>query len=183
MQSPANITFRHMQASPEVRQDIETRIADLEKFHHHVVSCNVVVTGPSNRHEHGQEFHVQLTVQVPGEDIAVSDSLGQSEATQDLNLLLHSVFEVADRKLREQARMMGGREVKHHAEILHGKIDRIFEGEGYGFIKSDDGNDVYFEEDNLTNSSWEKLRVDMKVRFREGDGDKGPYAMNVHVMT
>ncbi len=181
MDSPANITFRHMEPTQSVRDDIESRIADLEKFHHHVISCNVVVSGPSQKHETGQEFHVQLTVQVPGQKITVSDKLGRSEATPDLSLLINKVFEAADRQLRERARVMGGREVKHHAEILHGTIDRLFEGEGYGFITAENGDEVYFEMDNLTNGDWTKLRVDMKVKFREGIGDKGPYAMNVSV--
>lgn len=182
MDSPANITFRHLEPTAALREDIENRIAVLEQFYPNITSCDVVITGPTQKHETGQEFQVQVTVQVPGpKNITVADKLGRSAATADLNLLVHQVFEAVDRQLREHARVMSGLEVKHHADVLHGTIDRLFEGEGYGFIKSDDGNEVYFERDNLTKGDWDKLRVDMRVRFREGMGDKGPYAMKVSV--
>lgn len=180
MDSPANITFRHLEPTDAVRDDINGRIAELEKFHPHVTSCDVVVTGPSQKHETGQEHHVQVTVQVPGQkNIVVSDKLGRSAATADLNLLIHQVFETTDRQLREHARVMNGLDVKHHPDIMHGIIDRLFPAEGYGFIKAENGEEVYFEQDNLTKGEWDKLKVDMKLRFRVGDGEKGLYAMNV----
>jgi len=183
MEASPNITFRHMEPTDSVREDIANRVAELEKFHPHIISCDVVVNGPSKKHVTGQEIVVQLTVQVPGPDIRVSQSLGRSQAVEDLNLAIHKAFETADRQLKEKVRKMGGVDVKRHAEIIHGTIDRLFEGEGYGFIKADDGNEVYFERDNLTGGDWNEVKVDMKVRFREAEGDKGPYAMNVTVLS
>lgn len=66
--------------------------------------------------------------------------------------------------------------------LLHGIVDRIFPGEGYGFIKADDGKEVYFEKDNLTTGNWKYLAIDRKVRFREEIGDKGPYAINLAML-
>lgn len=78
---------------------------------------------------------------------------------------------------------MGRVEVKQHSPILHGHIDRLFTDEGYGFIKADDGNEVYFQRDSLTTGVWDELVVDAKVRFREEIGEKGPYATNVAVQS
>lgn len=182
MQSPPNITFRHLERTPEVEEHIHRRIEELQKYHPRIVSCDVVIDAPQKTHITGREFKVHLTVHVPGPDIHVSRSLGRSEAAEDLNLAIHKVFDAARRELKEQERKMGAVEVKHHAPVLHGTIDRLFEGEGYGFIRADDGREVYFGRDSMTAGDWTALKVDTKVRFREESGDKGPYAASVAVV-
>ncbi len=183
MQSPPSITFRNLDPSPAVEEHIRQRIAELEKYHPHIVGCDVVVNAPQKNHVSGREHTIQLTIRVPGPDIRVSRSLGRSHAAEDLNLAVHKVFDAARRQLKEQVRKMGRVEVKQHPPVMHGAIDRLFEGEGYGFISADDGREVYFERDNLTTGDWDKLHVDMKVRFRLEIGDKGAYATNVAIMS
>jgi ribosomal subunit interface protein len=181
MQSPPSITFRDIDPSPAIKAHINKRIEELEHYHPRIISCDVVVQAPQKPKVTGREYGVQLTVRVPGPDIRVSRSLGRSHAAEDVNLVIHEVFDAARRKLKEQNRRMGGVDVKQHPPILHGTVDRLFEGEGYGFIKADDGREVYFERDNLTGGDWNILHVDMKVRFREEMGEKGAYATNVTI--
>ncbi|MFZ2102284.1 MAG: HPF/RaiA family ribosome-associated protein [Oricola sp.] len=179
MEKPVNIAFRNMDGSAELEEHIHRRIAELEKTHPHIVGCNVVVEAPQKKHVTGTEFAVRITLSVPGPDIHVERHVGRSGAKEDVNLAIHEAFDAARRILKEQKREMGGQEVKHHAPMLHGTIDRLFEGEGYGFITAEDGREVYFERDNLTSGSWDSLRVGAKLRFRGMEGGKGPYAVNV----
>ena len=183
MQSPPNVVFRNLDPSPAIEEHIHRRIAELEKYHSGIIACNVTVIAEKQKHVTGREFKVNLFLSVPGPDIHISRSVGRSQAEEDVNLAIHEAFDAARRSLKEQERKMGGQEVKHHPPVLHGKIDRLFEGEGYGFIKADDGREVYFERDNLTVGDWDKLGVDAKVRFREENGEKGLYATNVAVMS
>lgn len=182
MERPPSITFRNMQGSPEIEDHIRRRIDELEKTHPHVIGCDVVVEAPQKQHVTGTEFAVRITLSVPGPDIHVERHLGRSGASEDVNLAIHDAFDAARRKLKEQKREMGALEVKHHAPILHGVIDRLFEGEGYGFITADDGRELYFGRDHLVTGEWDKLRVGTKLRFREMEGDKGPFAANVAVL-
>lgn len=181
MQSPPKITFRNMDSSSAIEDHINRRIAELEKYHPRIVSCSVVVEASPKKHQTGREFGVELTINVPGPDIHVSRSMGRSRAPEDVNLAIHEVFDAARRKLKEQDRSMGRVEVKQHPPVLHGTIDRLFEGEGYGFIKADDGREVYFQRESMSKGEWDSLRVDLKVRFREEIGEKGPFATNVAV--
>lgn len=182
-QSPSKISFLNMESSQAVEAHIRDRIAELEKYHPRIVGCDVVVAAPGRKQINAREFDIRLTVRVPGPDVHVSRSFGRSTASEDVSLAVHQVFDAARRELKEQGRKMSGLDVKHHAPVLHGTIDRLFEGEGYGFIRGDDGQDIYLGRDSLVAGDWDKLHVGAKVRFREQDGDKGPYAANVAVLT
>ena len=168
-----------METSPSVEAHVHERIAELQKYHPRIVGCRVVLKASDKRKAHGRDFEVQLTVSIPGPDVYVSRQVGQHNSTDDMNLAIHRAFDAARRLLKKQSEKMDPHQVKQHPILLHGTIDRLFPGEGYGFIKADDGRDVYFEEDNLTEGDWKKVSLDMKVRFRENFGDKGTYATNV----
>jgi ribosome-associated translation inhibitor RaiA len=141
MESPPSITFRNMEGTPALEEHIRRRIEELEKTHPHIVGCDVVVDAPQKEACHGNGVRRRITCRVPGPDIHVERHVGRSGADEDVNLAIHEAFDAARRKLKEQKREMGAQEVKHHAPVLHGVIDRLFEGEGYGFIVADDGRD------------------------------------------
>ena len=181
MERPVSITFRNMDGSEALEEHIHRRIDELEKTHPNIVGCNVVVEAPRKKQVTGTEYLVRITLSVPGPDIHVERSYGRSGEAEDVNLAIHKAFDAARTILKEQKRKMGNVEVKHHPEVAHGTIDRMFEGEGYGFITADDGSELYFDRDSLVNGEWDKLRVGTKLRFREMDGEKGPFAANVSV--
>lgn len=179
MQTEPHITFRNMDRSEAIEDHIRARIAELEKYHSRITSCDVVVEAPRKHQVTGTEFRIKLHIQVPGPDVHVSRSLGRSEAVADLNLAIHKAFDAARRALKEQVRKMGNVETKHHAEVLYGTVARLVPGTDFGFIRLDDGREVYFERDNLTAGDWADVTARSKVRFRMETGPKGPYAVNV----
>jgi cold shock CspA family protein len=74
---------------------------------------------------------------------------------------------------------MGGHEVKHNPAILHGEIVELEPELGYGFVRADDGREVYFQKDGLVSGAWDDLGLGSRLRFRELDGEKGPFAVDV----
>jgi len=103
-----------------------------------------------------------------------------SEASENLDLAINEAFAAARRQLQDQDREMDPHRVKRHAPIKHGKIDHLFEGEGYDFISSEeDGGEYYFSRESLTVQCWDKLLVGDRLKFRAEDGKNGPYASNV----
>ena len=80
-------------------------------------------------------------------------------------------------KIREQRG-----DVKNHEKQLRGNIGALFQDQGYGFIVSPDGYDVYFHENSVVNKDFKKLAVGMDVTFSEEMGDKGPQASSVIVL-
>ncbi len=179
MQTPPSISFRHMDSSAAIESEVMRRIEDLEKAYPRLISCNVVIDAPQKKHVTGREFQVSVKVQVPGPDIHATEHLGRSTATEDVNLAIHRAFDAVTRILREQGRRMSHLEMKQHPETGHGEVDRLFEGEGYGFIVAGDGNEYYFQRDGLVSGNWDDLKVGTRVRFKAMEGEKGPFAVAV----
>lgn len=179
MQTEPRISFRNIDPSPVIEDHIRRRIDELSRAHPRIIGCDVVVAAPQKAKKTGREFRIDLHIHVPGPDVHISRAYGRTRAADDVNLAIHRAFDAARRKLKEQQRVMSGHEVKTHPPVMHGKIDRMVEDGGYGFLRTEDGREVYFERQNLTGGRWEALEVGEKVRFREETGPKGAYATNV----
>lgn len=55
-----------------------------------------------------------------------------------------------------------------------------FDGsKGYGFITSEDGNDVFVHFSAIEEDGFKSLEEGQEVNFEVVDGDKGPQASNV----
>ena len=46
-----------------------------------------------------------------------------------------------------------------------------------------DGHEVYFDRDSMTKPAWPRVQVGSQVRFKELDGDKGPYGIQVTLLS
>lgn len=73
-------------------------------------------------------------------------------------------------------------QVKNHQPTLSGKVARLLNGEGFGFIESTDGTEYYFNAKNLTGDNFDKLSVGTPVHFIEFTGDEGLQAHRVKVL-
>ena len=56
---------------------------------------------------------------------------------------------------------------------------RLVAEEGYGFIETSDGHELYFHRDNLVNNDFDKLAVGSEVRFLEDIGSEDLQAKRV----
>ena len=54
------------------------------------------------------------------------------------------------------------------------KVDR-----GFGFIRTESGNDLFFHMSAVSATTFEELREGQRVTYTEGVGNKGPCAENV----
>ncbi|MBU2652412.1 MAG: cold shock domain-containing protein [Bacteroidetes bacterium] len=59
-----------------------------------------------------------------------------------------------------------------------GKVKWYNEAKGFGFIETNNGNDLFFHRSGLV-SSYAVLENDEKVRFETKEGPKGLYAVNI----
>lgn len=103
MQTPLRITFRHCDYSDALANRARELIERLERFHDHIVSCNVVVEAPSAHHAKGGPFTVTLTIAVPRSVIAVDTAHASREEHADPYLALRDAVDTAKRQLRQLA--------------------------------------------------------------------------------
>lgn len=62
---------------------------------------------------------------------------------------------------------------------MQGTIKRLVRDRGFGFIRSADGQEIFFHRTSLQNLSFDSLREGEKVEFEMEQGEKGPRAISV----
>ncbi|SNR41903.1 HPF/RaiA family ribosome-associated protein [Puniceibacterium sediminis] len=181
MQTAPIISYSNIDPSPDVADLVNRRIAVLERISDDLTGCDVTLDAPQKRKLHGRVIRVHLNVHVPGPDFSVSREVAQGSARDDLILAVNRAFSAAEKHLKRHKKKMAAVEVKHHAPVLHGKISLLEPELGYGYVQADDGREVYFQRDSFTSDVWDSLEKDVRLRFREQEGEKGPFAVAVSV--
>ncbi|HUL94137.1 MAG TPA: HPF/RaiA family ribosome-associated protein [Burkholderiales bacterium] len=173
MQVPLEITVRGMPHSPALEARIREKAARLEEFDSRIIRCHVMVE-ESGKHQHqGHRFTVRIDVRVPGREIAVTH-----EHHEDVFVALRDAFDAAKRQLEDVVREKRG-DVKVHVVPQHGRVARLSFDEGFGFIETSDGRELYFSRENVVYPAFERLEPDMPVQFIEEVAGEGPQAKRV----
>lgn len=173
------ISYHNLDASPAVDAIARRRTEKLEHLFERIIGCDLALEALQRRKRHGRTVRAHLVVHLPGPDISVERTVAQGSAQDDLILAVNRAFSAAEKMLKRQKKVMGHNEVKHHPPVLHGEITLIEKDLGHGWLRADDGREVYFQKDALTGGDWSSLSVGTRLRFRELQGDKGPYATGV----
>ena len=181
MQTEPQITFRGMEPSLAIERTIRDKIGRLENFHDRITACRVVVEAPHRRGQKGQIYRIGIDVDVPGGVVVVNREPGQNHAHEDIHVAIRDAFSAAQRQLEDHVRKLSGYRVKDHPAKEQGTVDRIFPEEGYGFISTKPGEELFFQRASVTGDGWQNLGVGSKVHFTAMDGEKGPYAVAVTI--
>jgi cold shock CspA family protein/ribosome-associated translation inhibitor RaiA len=186
------ITFRNMRSSEMVKGWIQEEAKKLDGFHGKITSCRVVVELPNRRRKAGNLYHVRVDLTVPGGEMVVkrqpnlrampgrvkmnpTKSLEVKVPHKDLRLAINDAFGAMQRRLQDFSRRRR-REVKTHKALPIGRVVRLFPEEGYGFLETVDGREVYFHKNSVVNNAFDRLVAGAEVSFIEEKGDQGPQA-------
>jgi ribosomal subunit interface protein len=182
MQIEPIISFRGMDSSEAVTAKIHERLDKLERFHDRILACHVVVEAP-HRHKHkGKIYEVRIDLSVPGGEIVVNREPGADHAHEDVYVAIRDAFDALRRQLEDYARKHSGHRAKVHPTPQQGRVVRLFADEGYGFIETGTGREIYFQRNSVAEGGWEIIDINVDVRFTEVEGEKGPHALNVTVI-
>ncbi len=182
MQTEPQISFHNATHSDAVESAIRDKIDDLQQYHSGIIGCRVVVSAPHRDKWKGKIYEVHVEVSIPGPDIAITREAGVNHAHEDIYVAIRDAFDAAQRALQDQVRKMSDHRTKRHPETVHGRVVRIFSEEGYGFIETEFGHEVYFDRDSLTKPAWSQVQIGSQVRFKARDGDKGAYGTQVTLL-
>lgn len=172
MPIPTQITFRGLDPSDWIRANIQEHADRLERFHHGIINCRVVIDAPHHRHHKGRLYQVAINIEIPGHNIAVNRESPEDHAHEDVTVAIRDAFAAATRRLEDTVRERRS-DVKTHEVEPHGRVTRLIAEEGYGFIETANGDEVYFHSNSVANKGFEKLTVGSEVRFVPEQGDKG----------
>ena len=173
MQLPLQITFRDIPPSPAVEARIRKKAEKLESYYDRIMGCRVVIEVPQKHHHQGKLFNVRIDITVPGGELVVN-----RHPHEDIYVALRDAFAAAGRQLEDYARHQRG-DVKVHEAPPHGRVAKLFPEEGYGFIETSDGRQIYFHRNSVAHPEFERLKTGTEVVFVEEQGHEGPQARTV----
>ncbi|MDX1488117.1 MAG: cold shock domain-containing protein, partial [Acidiferrobacterales bacterium] len=99
-------------------------------------------------------------------------------AHEDVYVALRDAFAAARRQLGDYARRRRG-DTKVHPVATAARVLQIFPAQDYGFLRTDDGRDIYFHRNSLVGADFDHLDPGMEVRYVEEQGQEGPQAISV----
>lgn len=179
MQTPLEIVYEGMDPSDSVDDRLREEVDKLEQFFGRITSCRVVVEKPHRHNQKGNLYTVRLHLTLPGGgEVAVSRHPGEHHAHEDVYVAIRDAFKAARRQLQDTARKNQGK-VKSHEAVPHGQVTKLLSYEGYGFITTSDGREIYFHRNSVAGDAFDKLEIGDAVRFAEDMGEKGPQASHV----
>lgn len=172
MKIPLQITVQGIERTVALEADIRERVAKLERFHPGIMSCRVAVEETRKHHQQGRHFTVRIDARATGKEIVVN-----RDHDEDLQVALRDAFDSARRQLEEALRETRG-QVKTHEVPQRGKVLRKTD-EGFGFIGTADGRELYFSRENVVHPTFEQLAAGADVQFIEELAAEGPQAKRV----
>ena len=100
MQTPAQIEFEGVPATPELQASIDQHLAELESRFGRLTAGRVLVKGPGDRHQTGGQYQVSIRLALPdGREVNVGRTPKQDERYADMTFAIDNAFRRARRRL------------------------------------------------------------------------------------
>ncbi len=180
MRLPIQVSFHNLDPSDEIEEMIRAEAERLDGYYDRIMSCRVVVDVPHRHHKEGNFYQVRIDLKIPGAEFAVRREPAHGEY-RDVEIAIRDAFDEARRQLEDRVRIVRG-QVKAHEPIPHARVIRLMPEDGYGFIETPDGREIYFHEHSVLNGGFRALEVGAEVSFVEEQGEKGPQASTVRAV-
>ena len=161
---PVKVTFRNVDQSDAVEQDIRKHAEKLAEFDNRILWCNVGVESDGKHRRKGRVYRISVNVGRPGKTIVTNRAGPHNPAHADIYVAIRDAFAATTRQVEDHVRISRD-DVKTHETPQHGRVIRIFEEEGYGFILTSEGEEVYFHRNSVPNGNFGKLDVGSEVRL------------------
>ncbi len=175
---PIQLTFHGLQPSVSLTDYVQKKADKLTKLNDRITHVRVAVEAPHRHHRIGNAFRVRIDIGIPREDVVV-DRHHKGSGQDDAYAAIDVAFEDAHRALRDQVQVLRGDVKRHDAHATRGIVSKLFTYEGYGFIRTAEGREVYFHRNAVDNGGFERMRRGSRVRFTESDDEGGSHASHV----
>jgi cold shock CspA family protein len=176
MQLPLQIAVRNLELSASLEEDIRRHATKLEAFHDRIMACRVLVETPHRHLRAGARFNVRIDLTLPGGEVVI-----KRQPERDLTTAIQEAFDAAQRRVEDYARVQRGA-TKVLDRQDRARVSRLFPYEGYGFLTTGDGREVYFHRNSVLRGGFDRLAEGTEVRFTEESGEQGPQASTVAIV-
>lgn len=183
MQVPLEITFRDVRKTENIERLIREKVAKLEKICDYMVSCRIAVEMPQHHQQTGNPFRVRITLRVPpGHELVTKRESSQGNVHGTLPQTLREAFSAAGRQLKELVNKQRAEVKTHPVHEQLAFVYKILRKEGFGFLRTEEGREIYFHRNSVLNDDFDRLEIGTGVRFVEETGVKGPQASTLQIV-
>jgi cold shock CspA family protein len=181
MQRPIEVTFRNMPHVDAIEAVVRREAEKLERYVRRIVGCRVAIERPQPFQRQGNAHRVRLFISAAArKPVVVTREPVDSDMHDDLRTIVIGAFKAARRQLLSMVqRQRGDAKPPQEPRAL---VVRLFPQEGYGFLKTPSGEELYFHRNSVLHADFERLAVGTEVRFDESEGDDGPQASTVQIV-
>ena len=154
----------------EQRAATEKRLAVIAEGHSDLIDVRITVRATPHHRRGAQE--VRIVCDARGGELVVT------RERPDAAVALEEAVEAFERAVRERRlRRNDPRKQEDNVPPELGIVDRVFRDEGYGFILTDAGDQVYFHRNAVRGGlGFETLEEGQRVSLNLEPGDDGPQA-------
>jgi cold shock CspA family protein len=180
------IIFNAVDRSEWVENYVADRLRKLERFAQGITRCHVALKQEQGSHRKGNVYSVTVEVRIPPQhDLAATKQMEIVDMTTQLPAVINAAFGAIERQVKKTAALRRNEQKVRVADgQAHGIVEKLFAEDGYGFLRTlDDNRQVYFHRNSVLNDDFERLVVGAEVRFSEVEGDEGPQASSLHVVS
>lgn len=186
MKIEPEITYRNVEKTVAIDSLIQEKIGKLETVCSYISSCHIAVEKNHDRPSSGSPYRVRIDITVPpGQEIVADSNPSETNQYVELDTVIRDAFGMAQRQLRElnrQQRDSDKSRDNNQSSDTTGLVTKVFRGQGYGFIKTLDGQDIYFHRNSVLHDDFDRIEVGTGVRFFAEEGEKGLQASTVQIV-
>jgi cold shock CspA family protein len=186
MDTPVDLTFRNTTPRSDIEELVRREAAKLERYGRRLVSCRVAIEEPQRHQRVGNRYRIRLEIGAGlARPIVVTREPGATEMHRELRTIVLDAFRAARRQLQAVRQRVRGDE---RAPVEpRGLVERLVPASdpdaAYGFLRALDGRAIYFHRHSVLNDAFERLAIGTEVRFEEEEGEEGPQASTVAIVS
>lgn len=183
MRVPLEVSYHGLSRTPALDELIEDHVTKLEMVCDHLMSCRIGIRQEQKRRNTANPYRIRIEMRVPpNHNIVVNHETGLKEAADDLTTGMKNAFKIAQRRLKNLVEKQLGVTKKHPEQETTALVRKIFREEGYGFLQSIDGDEIYFHRNSVINDDFDQLEVGTGVHYLAELGEDGLQASTVQVI-
>jgi cold shock CspA family protein len=186
MKIQPEITYRNLDKSEAIDKLVHEKIAKLENICNYINSCHIAIEKIHDRPRSGSPYRVRIDLTVPpGHELAAEKNPGEGVQYQPLDAVVRETFDAMRQQLVKLTQLQRASEQSgryEEAQESTGLVTKLFREDGYGFLKTLDGREIYFHQNSVLHHEFDRLEIGTGVHFSLEDGEEGPQASTVKIV-
>jgi cold shock CspA family protein/ribosome-associated translation inhibitor RaiA len=186
MKIQPEITYRNLDKSEAIDNLVHEKIAKLENICNYINSCHIAIEKIHDRPRSGSPYRVRIDLTVPpGHELAAEKNPGEGIQYQPLDAVVRETFDAMRQQLVKLTQLQRASEQSgryEEAQESTGLVTKLFREDGYGFLKTLDGREIYFHQNSVLHHDFDRLEIGTGVHFSLEEGEEGPQASTVKIV-